>query len=468
MNRISNSSPNQNADTSTQAGFAWLGYCRPGFEADLALELQEHGSRVGVSDGVVASEFADAGFVIVPMSIRAANAKTPRLLKVAEFTFARQWVLAHGAPIALTSNDRVNPCFDAAQLLLDALGVDAVADCWVEYPDTNDGKALSRGAKAIEPRLAQMMDDAGRINRSATLRLHVFLTPGKHAWVGVVDIASGSNDPLGIPRLRMPHEAPSRSTLKLAEAIQFFLRDDADKLLAPDMRAVDLGAAPGGWTWQLISRGVRVTAVDNGPLKGDLVDNAMVKHLREDGFRYAPKVPVDWMVCDMVEQPSRIAKLVAEWLVRGWARYIIFNLKLPMKKRNAELARCRQIISDAADAAGKPLALHFKQLYHDREEVTAFATFPSRRALSAAGIAVPKAEPSREAQARSRAREADAAEQKRSPTERRAAALTDALKKAHVTPRSTTRSSPPAVTRKATTRQTAAGKPGQRRQARKK
>lgn len=440
--------------------FAWLGYCRPGFEADLASELREHGARVGVSENV--ATHANAGFVVAPMSIRAANAKTPRLLKVADFVFARQWALVHGGAIAFTSNDRVNPCFDAAASLLDALGIDAVCDCWVEYPDTNDGKALSRAAKAIEPRLLQLLENAGRVNRSAAHRLHIFLTPDKHAWVGVVDVAVGSNDPLGIPRLRMPHGAPSRSTLKLAEAIQFFLADDADKLLAPDMRAVDLGAAPGGWTWQLISRGVRVTAVDNGPLKGDLVDNAMVKHLREDGFRYAPKVPVDWMVCDMVEQPSRIAKLVAEWLVRGWARYIIFNLKLPMKKRHAELARCREIISDAADAAGKPLALHFKQLYHDREEVTAFATFPSRRALSAAGMAVPKAAPSRGADARVGADEAVAPV--RSPTERRAAALADALKKAHVTPRSPAS----AATANEGGRERTTRKPNQRKQVRKK
>ena len=114
------------------------------------------------------------------------------------------------------------------------------------------------------------------------------------------------------------------------------------------MRAVDLGAAPGGWTWQLARRGLRVTAVDNGPLKGDVRDDPLVTHLRADGLAYLPKRPVDWMVCDIVEQPSRIAALVARWIGEGHARHAIFNLKLPMKKRYDEVRRCEAIIGDAS------------------------------------------------------------------------------------------------------------------------
>jgi hypothetical protein len=176
----------------------------------------------------------------------------------------------------------------------------------------------------------------------------------------------------------MPGAAPSRSTLKLAEAFHIFLGDRADACLQAEMRAVDLGAAPGGWTWQLMNRGMKVIAVDNGALKGDVVDNAMVRHVRADGFKFVPDNVVDWMVCDMVEQPSRVAALVAKWLDQGWARFIVFNLKLPMKKRLEEVARCREIIS-AVDLGGKPLVLRFKQLYHDREEVTGFAMVPSRK-----------------------------------------------------------------------------------------
>ena len=73
--------------------------------------------------------------------------------------------------------------------------------------------------------------------------------------------------PMGIVRLRMPSAAPSRSTLKLAEAIGEFLDEkERERRLAPGTTAVDLGASPGGWTCQLVQRGMMVMAVDNGPI----------------------------------------------------------------------------------------------------------------------------------------------------------------------------------------------------------
>ena len=119
---------------------------------------------------------------------------------------------------------------------------------------------------------------------------------------------------MGIPRLAMPRGASSRSTLKLAEAFMTFLDDDEHlRWLRPGMRAIDLGAAPGGWTWQLAQRGLRVAAVDNGPLKGAVTSDPLVEPCAPTGCS-RPRRAVDWMVCDMVLQPSRIAALVAAWI----------------------------------------------------------------------------------------------------------------------------------------------------------
>jgi 23S rRNA (cytidine2498-2'-O)-methyltransferase len=54
----------------------------------------------------------------------------------------------------------------------------------------------------------------------------------------------------------------------------------------------------------------------------------------------------------------------------------VFNLKLPMKKRWDETRDC---LAAFREEAGKPLLVRAKQLYHDREEVTVFATDPSAR-----------------------------------------------------------------------------------------
>jgi 23S rRNA (cytidine2498-2'-O)-methyltransferase len=181
----------------------------------------------------------------------------------------------------------------------------------------------------------------------------------------------------------MPADAPSRSTLKLAEALATLVpAAERTARLKPGMRAVDLGAAPGGWTYQLVSHGLKVIAVDNGPLKGSMAIHPDVTHLREDGFRYKPRQPVDWLVCDMVEQPHRIARLMAQWLAAGHARQAIFNLKLPMKRRMQAVRECFALIDEALRTAGMAYRLDARQLYHDREEITVYlrrAENPTRR-----------------------------------------------------------------------------------------
>ena len=77
------------------------------------------------------------------------------------------------------------------------------------------------------------------------------------------------------------------------------------------------GAAPGGWSWQLVQRGMQVVAIDNGPMDQALMESGQVTHLREDAFAYKPQRPVDWLVCDMVEKPARVAQLMERWLARG-------------------------------------------------------------------------------------------------------------------------------------------------------
>ena len=83
---------------------------------------------------------------------------------------------------------------------------------------------------------------------------------------------------------------------------------------------------------------------------------------RADGFKFVPPKAVDWLVCDMVEKPFRIAELTRRWMDQGWARRALVNLKLPMKQRVVELERCLNLFTG--------LEVRCKQLYHDREEVT--------------------------------------------------------------------------------------------------
>lgn len=337
-------------------------YCRAGFEKECAQEISAAAGEMGV-DGYLKAK-PESGYALFHAHQDAMGAELGQHLDFGRLVFPRQMVRTGALLAGLPENDRVTPIVRAVKPLGSSF-----ASLWVEMPDTNDGKALATMTRPLTPHLERGLEKAGiRFGDSeAEERLHVFFVGSLACHVGVSRVGNGSAWPMGIPRLRMPAAAPSRSTLKLAEALHEFVPGRA---FEPGLTAVDLGASPGGWTWQLVQRGFMVTAVDNGPMDARLLESGQVKHRREDGLRYRPPDPVQWMVCDMVESPSRIAALAAGWIAQGWCRESIFNLKLPMKKRHEEVLRCRRIIDEALGGSG--YYLRVKHLYHDREEVTAY------------------------------------------------------------------------------------------------
>ena len=354
-------------------GVALVAYCRAGFEGEAATDLRRIAASATTT--VELSTVPANGYVIA-RGQSVDDAAWERAESAVPPIFARS-VFAGIGPVALLPQeagagraDRVTPLLTAIAQLAHA-APPPWRSVWIEFPDTNEGKELSTLARALGSRVEGALRAKGQLDVDAKRRLHVFLPDGGTAFVGTSD-AQRNAWPMGIPRLRMPAGAPSRSTLKLAEAFVTFLGERDAALLRPGLRAVDLGAAPGGWTWQLAQRGLRVTAVDNGPLKGSVATDPLVTHLREDGLHWRPRRAVDWVTCDIVEQPLRIAELIAHWIADGAARRAIFNLKLPMKKRYDEVQRCERRIGEILMRARVRYTLRIKQLYHDREEVTGY------------------------------------------------------------------------------------------------
>jgi len=344
-----------------------LCYCRAGFEPELAAELSTRAAEAGYP-GYARTE-RDSGYVVFV----ADEAKAlSRQLPWRELIFARQKLALMAELRALPTHDRVTPIVDA---LASHSANARFGELVVEHPDSDEAKPLSGLARAFGNALRPALRKAGVLSArdDASLpRLHVCFVAGDHAFVASSDPMDSAPWPLGIPRLRMHADAPSRSALKLEEAFLVLLdADERQRLLQPGMRAADLGAAPGGWTWVLTRHGLRVMAIDNGPLREHVMQTGMVEHLRADGFSWQPKQPLDWLVCDMVEQPRRVAERMATWFRDGWCRHAVFNLKLPMKKRWDETQRC---LDDFAQQSDRVLRIRAKQLYHDREEITVFAT----------------------------------------------------------------------------------------------
>lgn len=169
----------------------------------------------------------------------------------------------------------------------------------------------------------------------------------------------------GQRRMKDDPLAPSRSYLKIEEAFTIF--DFSPKR---GEIVVDLGAAPGGWTWAALKRGAMVFAIDNGPLKNGPLGHPNVQHIREDAFTWHPdNISVDWLFCDMVEQPQKVFDTIKQWFKNGWCRLAIINFKYGYSdpKTIMELLYNRDGLLPYAQ---KMICRH---LFHDRDEITVMA-----------------------------------------------------------------------------------------------
>jgi 23S rRNA (cytidine2498-2'-O)-methyltransferase len=340
-------------------------YCRPGFEKECAQEIAHHAATADVG-GYVKSKPESGWLLYVPHEEDGAW-KLQKQLRFADFVFPRQILHRVFTVENLPERDRATPLAEAAM---------RYGECFsavlLETADTNEAKELSAFCRKFQPHLEKALKKRALLGDDPRLpRLHIFFTDHSSAWLGISDLNNSSPWPMGIPRLKSVPGAPSRSAQKLAEALQVFLTPEerADRL-HEGITGVDLGAAPGGWTWVLVRHGLQVTAIDNGKLAPEVMTSGQVEHLRADGLAWRPRRPVHWLVCDMAEKPARVAALMADWLAEEHCGEIVFNLKLPMKKRYEEVERCQQLIAERLDAVRMPYTLAFRQLYHDREEVT--------------------------------------------------------------------------------------------------
>ncbi|MDO0947150.1 MULTISPECIES: 23S rRNA (cytidine(2498)-2'-O)-methyltransferase RlmM [Chromohalobacter] len=343
----------------------WLLYCRPGFEKDLSAELADKTAHAGQGGYPIAAR--DSGHVRFVLDPETPANEVHRALPLEALVFARQSLVAFPPLEALPRDDRLSAIVD----LVVASGW-SFESIWQETPDTNEEKALAGLMKALRKPLESTLKKRGALRRKAGgRRLHLFWTAGDRVQLAMSFPGNRAEHLGGIPRLKFPREAPSRSTLKLEEAWHVFVPREAwPTRLSDSMQAADLGAAPGGWTYQLVRKGMYVYAIDNGPMDDALMASGQVEHLREDGFVWQPPMRLDWLVCDIVDKPMRVIDMVERWLVAPWCHEAIFNLKLPMKKRWDEVSRCLERLASSLDQAGIRARIRCRHLYHDREEVT--------------------------------------------------------------------------------------------------
>ena len=350
-------------------------YCRPGFEKECGAEIQEKAAWNEMYGYLELKK--KQGLVLFHLHNPEHGEALIKKLPLKRLIFTRQWFVTVTEKLELPDYNRV-------ETIVSALSNEwQYDDLRMETVDTNDGKSLSKFCRKLAVPLRQGLRKANVLSgkkdnanqKEGGAILHALFLSGQEVILGFSYAQNSSPHVMGIPRLKFPSQAPSRSTLKLDEAFLYFIpRDEWDLRLTSGMNAVDLGSAPGGWTYQLVRRGMMVTAIDNGPMAESLMETGQVKHKMMDGFKYVPlKQNVYWLVCDMIEKPQRVAKLMSEWLLNGYCKEAIFNLKLPMKGRYQQVNEDLMTIKEAFSEHKVKYELYAKHLYYDREEVTVHA-----------------------------------------------------------------------------------------------
>ena len=164
---------------------------------------------------------------------------------------------------------------------------------------------------------------------------------------------------------RLAHEKGqiSRAEFKLIEAIKVF-----DLKLPKQGLALDLGAAPGGWTRVLLNHHLEVIAVDPAKLAPTLKKHPKVRHYRETAqkfFQRNVKKKFDVIVNDMKMDTAESVDIInraGRFLKEGGL--VILTLKLP--KSGAE----KKIHQAVKSLEAHYTVVGIKQLFHNRSEVT--------------------------------------------------------------------------------------------------
>lgn len=183
-----------------------------------------------------------------------------------------------------------------------------------------------------------------------------------HAYIGLSTPAENLSDWTGGEvRFRREEGQVSRARFKLLEAFARF-----DVRLVNDGHALDLGAAPGGWTSLLLERGMHVTAVDTGELAPTVRQHPLLTFRQENVEQVNfPTDTFDLITCDMSWNPLHTARLVARLApsVKSGGEGVL-TVKLMLENPTRTIRQVTEILAESFEV------LRIKQLYHNRDEVT--------------------------------------------------------------------------------------------------
>jgi len=170
----------------------------------------------------------------------------------------------------------------------------------------------------------------------------------------------------GMMRFKKDGRFISRAEFKLQEALSAFSIEIGDA-----KTALDLGAAPGGWSKVLMEYGLQVTAVDPAELSEMIVHHPKLTHVKDvaQNFFASQKERFDMIVNDMRMDMTDSCKImldIASLLAPGGISVV--TLKLPRSNWYKNTKRALSLLENSYTVQGA------RQLFHNRSEVTVLLT----------------------------------------------------------------------------------------------
>ncbi len=195
-------------------------------------------------------------------------------------------------------------------------------------------------------------------------------------YLGISTTTENLSDwPGGARHFAQEPEQISRAEFKLLEALEIF-----GITLPARGRALDLGAAPGGWTRLLLEAGMSVVAVDPANLDRRLIGRPHLEHYRGYAETYLEDAVRNHRRFDVITNDMRMDAREAARLLGQAAKclrtdgFVISVFKLPHATQEINpLTNLREALSLLSKYYG---IVQARQLFHNRQEVTVVTARP--------------------------------------------------------------------------------------------
>ncbi|MES2597896.1 MAG: SAM-dependent methyltransferase [Verrucomicrobiota bacterium] len=207
-----------------------------------------------------------------------------------------------------------------------------------------------------------------RLTKTSALILDVILGEVGEPWfLGIHRRTPAAHpSPGALPRIQLPPEAPSRAWLKIEQSLAWLGLDAPGKLTGKT--ALELGSAPGGASWALLQRGMKVIGVDTGAMDERVLAHPNYHHISVpagDVFLRDLPLEIDLLASDMNLHPGLVVKYMERFTRELNPRWLALTLKMNDAQVESQIPSLLQQLRRFT-----PGEVHARQLPANRREIT--------------------------------------------------------------------------------------------------